>query len=226
VNSVNSTSRTLGIAFLLLAVASLTGGLILMLALVVPGNIRVSMLNIANHTWLMRANILAETISAVGVIFLGAILFVTLRKQNEKMALVALGCFLFETALGAARIAAAFPLLRISQEYVTAGQPGYLETIGNLALGSMDFGLTLLMLPSCLGLILFYYLMYRSEIVPRLLSLWGLIAISVALIGTLFAISGYEVPFVVYLPYAPVEFVIGVWILVKGINDDSIERRT
>ena len=43
------------------------------------------MVNIANHTWLMRANILSEMISAVGVIFLGAILFVTLRKQNEKM---------------------------------------------------------------------------------------------------------------------------------------------
>ena len=69
-NSVNSTSRTLGIAFLLQAVTSLTGGLILILALIVPGNISASMLNIANHTWLMRANILAETISALGVIFL------------------------------------------------------------------------------------------------------------------------------------------------------------
>jgi len=41
---------------------------------------------------------------------------------------------------------------------------------------------------------------------------------------TLFAICGHEVPFVVYLPYVPFEFVIGVWILVKGINEQAVER--
>ena len=90
----------------------------------------------------------------------------------------------------------------------------------------MDLALKLLILPSCLSLILFYYVMYRSGIVPRVLSLWGLIATSSALRGTLVAISGYQVPFVVNLPYAPFEFVIGVWILVKGINEQSIEPRT
>ena len=43
-------------------------------------NISETMVNIANHSWLMRANILGEMISAVGVIFLGAIPFVTLSK--------------------------------------------------------------------------------------------------------------------------------------------------
>ena len=73
----NLISRVLAIAFLLQAVAPLAGGLILILVLIVPGNISESMANIANHTWLMRVNILCEMISAVGVIFLGAILFVT-----------------------------------------------------------------------------------------------------------------------------------------------------
>lgn len=127
--------------------------------------------------------------------------------------------------LAASRIAA-FSLLRISQEYVTAGHPAYLQTIGNLALDSMDFGYTLLMLPFCLGAILFYYLFYKSIIIPRALSVWGLMAVSLALIGTLFAICGYEVSFLIYLPYVPFEFTVGVWILVKGINGDSVERRT
>jgi hypothetical protein len=78
--------------------------------------------------------------------------------------------------------------------------------------------------PFCLGAILFYYLFYKSRVVPRVLSLWGLIAVSLVLIGTLFAICGHEVPLIVYLPYVPFEFVIGVWILVKGINEGAAER--
>jgi hypothetical protein len=70
----------------------------------------------------------------------------------------------------------------------------------------------------CPGGILFYYLLDKSRIVPRVLSLWGLITVFPCLIATLFAVFGYEVPFFVYLPYVPFEFVIGVWILVKGIK--------
>jgi hypothetical protein len=219
--SINKTSRVLGAAFLLQAITSLTSGMILKLALVVPGNISESMINIANNAWLMRANILGEMITALGIIFLGAILFVTLRKQNENMALVALGFYILEAALLAVSRIPGISLLRISQEYVTAGHSAILQTIGNLAFESMDFGYTLLMLPFCLGAILFYYLLYKSGIVPRVLSLWGLITVFPLLIGTLSAIFGYKLPFAVYLPYVPFEFVIGAWILVKGIKDTS-----
>jgi hypothetical protein len=140
----NNTSRVLGVAFLLQACTSLISGLILKVALIVPGNIGQSMTNIANHTWLMRANILGEMITAVGVIFLGAVLFVVLREPNEKTALVALGFYILEAALLAVSRIAAFPLLRMSQEYVSAGHRPDLLAMANLALESMDSGYTLL----------------------------------------------------------------------------------
>ena len=220
------TSRVLGAAFLLQAVTSLTSGMILKLALTVPGNISETMIKIANNAWLMRANILGEMITALGIIFLGAILFVTLRKQNEKMALTGLGFYILEAVLLAVSRMEAFSLLRISQEYVAAGNPVYLQTIGNLAFESMNFGYTLLMLSFCPGGILFYYLLYKSKVVPSALSLWGLITTFFpALIGTLAQIFGYTIPLIFYLPYIPFEFVIGVWILVKGVKAGS-ERAT
>jgi hypothetical protein len=138
------------------------------------------------------------------------------------MALVGLGFYILEAALLAASRSEAFSLLRISQEYVTAGRPAYLQTMANLALESMDFvGLTLHMLAFCLGAILFYYLLYKSGVVPRALSLWGLITVLPLLIATLLAIFDYQVPEFVVLPYIPFEFVIGVWIMAKGIRDSS-----
>jgi hypothetical protein len=178
-----------------------------------------TMLNIAANPALMRASILLDTFTALGVIFLGAILFLTLRKENEKMALTALGFYILEGALLASSRTETFSLLRLSQEYVTAGQPADLLLLGQVAYESMEFvGSTLHMLAFCLGAILFYYLLYKSSVVRRGLSLWGLITVFPLLIGTMTAIFGYELPFILYLPYVPFEFVIGVWILVKGIK--------
>jgi hypothetical protein len=92
-----------------------------------------------------------------------------------------------------------------------------LHTLGSLAVKATDSGMTLLMWPFSLGAIFFYYLLDKSRIVPRALSLWGLITVFPRLIGTLSSVFGYRLPFLIYAPYAPFEIVIGVWILVKGI---------
>ena len=218
-NSVGKTSRVLGSAFLLQFITSFSSGAFLRQAWEVPGNIGATMLKIAAHPWLMRFNILIDMLTALGIIFLGAILFITLRKQNEEIALVALGFYLLEAALLAISRMAAFSLIGISQEYVAAGTQPYWLSLGNLALGSMDFvGSTLHMLVFCLGGILFYYLLYQSRMVPGALSLWGLLAILPMLVGTLTQIFGYTIPFIFYVPYVPFELAIAIWILVKGVK--------
>jgi hypothetical protein len=219
----NKIARVLGIAFLLQFVTSVSSGLLVQPALIVPDNISETMITIADHAGLMRAGILLDMFTALGIIFLGAMLFVSLRKQNEAMALVALGFYVLEAALLAASRSDAFSLLRMSQEYVAAGQPDYLETLANLALESADFvGFTLHVLVFCIGGILFYYLLDKSGIVPRVLSLWGLITLVPLLIATLLAILDIEVPGIVALPYFPFEFVIGIWLAVKG-SGSSVE---
>ncbi|MEJ2601141.1 MAG: DUF4386 domain-containing protein [Anaerolineales bacterium] len=223
-NTNDKTSRILGVAFLLQFITSVSSGLFLQPAWLVPGNIHETMLKIAANPSLMKTNILVDMLTALGVVFLGAMLFVTLRKQDEKIALVGLGFYILEGALLAASKIATFSLLRMSQEYASAGQPEYLQTLANLALESMDFvGFTLHMLAFSLGAILFYYLLYKSGLVPRVLSLWGLITILPLLIATLLAMFDYQVSQFVAFPYFPFEFVIGVWILVKGIPETRQE---
>ena len=221
-NTVNKASRILGVAFLLQFVTSLFSGTLLRQAWFVSGKIGESMLKIARKPWLMRTSIFTDMLTALGIIFLGAMLFITLRKQNEKMALVALGFYILEAVLGVVGKSEAFSLLRISQEYVTAGQPAYLQTMANLALESMDFvGTTLLMLAFCPGAVLFYYLLDKSRVVPRALSLWGFITVVPMLIAILLSLFGVQVSELIALPYIPFEGVIGVWILVKGIKQQQ-----
>ena len=216
-----NTPRLLGAAFLLQAVASAVGGFILLEPLIVPGNIVDTMNNIANNAMQMRASIVVEMITAFGIVMLGVLMYLLLNKQNKNIAIVAMGLYLIEAALLAASRIAAFSLIPISQESVVAGHPAYLQTLGNLFLDLQSFGYELHMLPFALGATLFYYLFYKSGYIPRALALWGLIAASLALIGTLFVLLGYDVPLLVFIPNLPFEITIGIWLLVKGIAEGS-----
>jgi len=221
----NKSLRILGVAFLFQFFTSIISSAIILpqasgiSAMSMPENIGESLIHIANHPGLMMANILGEMFTALGIAFLGVMLFLALRKFGEKMATVALGFYLVEAAILAISNLEVLSLLHISQEYLAAGQPEYLLTMGKMAIDSTGYAYSLHTLPFCYGAVLFYYLLDKSRAVPRGLSLWGLISILPFLIGVPMNILGYEFPFFLYLPYVPFEFVTGVWILIKGLKE-------
>jgi hypothetical protein len=55
--------------------------------------------------------------------------------------------------------------------------------------------------------------------VPRPLSLWGLITLLPFVLGAPLMVLGIELPFILYVPYVPFELAIGLWILVKGLEE-------
>lgn len=222
----NSESGILGIAFLIQGIAAMISEAVLFNPLIVPGNIHESLLNIENNAWRVNANILSEMITALGIVFLGVMLYRVLKKENEKIALTALGFYILEAAVLAVSRISTFSLLQISRNYVSTGYPEYLKTMGELALESMSYGYTLHLLPFCCGAVLFYYLLYKSKVVPSFFSLWGLITVLPFLIGTPAAMFGYKVPIFIYLPYVPFEYIIGIWLLVKGLKEKkSVENK-
>ena len=220
-NSAKNTPRLIGAAFLLQAVASVVAGSMLPGPLNVSDSIVDTMTNIANNVLRVRAGIIFEMITVTALVILSALLFVILKKQNMKIALVALGLRLTEVALLAVSRIVTFALLRISQASVIAGHPADLQTLGNLFYESQEFAYSLNMVFFTLGGTLFYYLLFKSRYVPRALSIVGLIAAPLSFIGTVVELFGYAVPLVVFLPNLPFELAIGLWLMVKGIRDGS-----
>jgi hypothetical protein len=209
-------SRILGIAFLFQFITSFSSGVFVKSAWFVPEDMSATMLNIAANPALLRFNVFLDMLTALGVAFLGVILYSTLRSQDEKIALTALSFYILETALLAVSRLEAFSLLRFSQEYAAAGQPAELLLLGRVSYESMEFvGTTLHMLAFCTGAILFYFLLDSSQMVPRWMSLWGLAAVFPMLVGTITQVFGHTLPFYIYVPYIPFEMVIGLWLLIN-----------
>jgi len=212
--------RVLGVAFLLQAMTSLAGGILLDFYLIVPGKIGETMTRVAQHPAWMRADILDEMVTAGGVIWLGALLLALLHRYSETMARVGFALYVLEGAVLAASRIGVFMLLTVSGDYADAGRAASMEPLGRLAYAAMDRGQLLMMVPFCAGAFLFYALLYKSRLVPRWLAFWGLAAMIPVTVATLCAVLDIEISFLLFVPYIPFEFVLGIWILIFGVREE------
>jgi hypothetical protein len=229
VNSGKNTPRLLGAAYLVVLFLTVSTFWTLFIFGVsddfVPVPISDGLANVSNSLMQWRISILLGLILSAGIVVLAVLLFVVLHKQNKTIALVALGLYLAEAILLAVSKIGNFALIPLSLEYVKAGAPdsSYFQILGTLFFGVDRWGDTIHMLFFCLGGILWYYLLYRSKYVPRVLSVWGLLAVSLALIGTLLIIFDFEPSIILVIPNGLFELTIGLWLMLKGIRLYKIE---
>jgi hypothetical protein len=153
------------------------------------------------------------------------------KKHNE---ILALGYVVFrgglETVSYFACVISWLLLVPLSRAYVQAGSPdaSYFQALGTLLLkaGEISGIITAIVFP--LGALMFYYVLYQSKLIPRWVSVWGVIGVTLHLVGTgllgMFGIT--ELPMIiqliVVLPILVQEMVMAVWLIVKGFNSASV----
>jgi hypothetical protein len=78
-----------------------------------------------------------------------------------------------------------------------------------------------------IGCSLYYIIFYRTKLVPRWISLWGLVTgisgiVSCALVSTGLIAPVGTVQVLMIIPMLPQELVLAVWLIVKGFNPSAI----
>jgi hypothetical protein len=152
------------------------------------------------------------------------IMFPILKKQNEALAL---GYVVFRGALETvtyfATAISMLLLIPLSQDYVNAAasQTSYFQTLGDLLQGVAQLPMTVFVFS--LGALMFYTLLYQSKLIPRWLSVWGLIAITLHLVTGFLIVFGLQTDFsslntMMNFPIFLQEMVMAVWLIVKGFN--------
>jgi hypothetical protein len=158
-------------------------------------------------------------------------LYPILKKYNNGLALGAVGFRLIEGVFYMAGAICLLLLFTLSQEFVGVGGQGasYFQTLGSLLLTTRDLaGFVFAVFAFCLGALMYYYVFYQSKLVPRWLSVWGLLAIVSLLSAALLTMFGGE-PFSISgnliflaLPIASQELVLAVWLIVKGFSPSIV----
>ena len=120
-------------------------------------------------------------------------------------------------------------LLTLSQEYIKSGSPdtSYFQTLGTLAI-KWRYWTYQMVLMTYVGGLMFSYLLYKSKLVPRFLSILGLIGHPLVIIGGLSGIFGVidvnqGAWMIMNLPGGLFEFLLPIWLFVKGFNLSAID---
>jgi hypothetical protein len=173
----------------------------------------------------LAAGALLVLIMGLALALIPVLMFPILRRTSERLAL---GYLVFRGALETVTyivVAASWLLLfQLGRDYV----PGGADATGLRASGVMlkhaaETGSLIGLTVFPLGALMFYSVLYRSRLVPRWLSGWGLVALvpylDVALLELFAVVSpSSTTESMLVLPLGLQEMVLAVWLIVRGFS--------
>jgi len=170
--------------------------------------------------------LLIGAVSAAGI---AIALYPVLRQQNEALALGSVGFRLIEGAFYLGVVVCLLILVTVSRESANAGTPAssIYEAPAALVMAARDSLSQVSVLIFGLGALMYYWVFYRSRLVPRWLSAWGLVAIISVMLSILLVMFGLVESFsppqlVLALPILVQEMVMAVWLITKGFNPRAV----
>lgn len=221
-------AKVAGLAYLLIIILSMLK-LIFVGNLIVPGNDTTTTNNIMANEFLFRIGVANDLIVFVLVVLLSLALYVMLKTVNQDLALLALLARFGEGIIGSlvTMLGGLIPLLLLNREAVI--EIKQVQALVVLFLEVQTAGLNVVMIFMGLGGILFCYLFFRSRCIPRILAAWGIFTYFTMLIFSFVNILSPNLPemlaIVLYTPGVLFEVIIGLWLLLKGVNFQQWEKR-
>jgi len=186
--------------------------------------------------WLLAANenkirigALLEFTMAAAIVAIPICMYPILKKYNESMALGYVVGRLVEGLMFTISVISLLTLLTLSKEYALAGAPSaaYYRTIVAAVLAVRSGQSVFAQFGFSLGSLMFYYILYKTKLIPRWLSGWSLIGAILFLGSAFLAMFGYGSESTIYLlmnaPGGIGEMVFAVWLIAKGFNSSAID---
>jgi len=163
---------------------------------------------------------------AISLVAMTVFLYPIFRKDSEELAMGMVlfrgaleGTFYFLSTLGF------LVLVLLGNEFIATGaDSAALQSMGNVLYQFQDRLAPAGTILFLIGTTCLYLSFYRTRLIPRWLSVWGLIAVVFYMASTLLKFFHMDTGFGFYLEMvmAPQEMVMAVWLIVKGFNPSAI----
>lgn len=162
----------------------------------------------------------------ISLVAMTVFLYPIFRKDSEELAM---GMVLFRGALEGTcyfvTTLGILTLVALGNEYIATGaDSAALQSMGNVLYQFQDLLGPVGAIIFLIGATCLYLSFYRTRLIPRWLSVWGLIGVvpymAYALLHFFHMDTGYG--FYLQMVLAPQEIVMAVWLIVKGFNPSAI----
>ena len=152
-----------------------------------------------------------ELVNVMAVMGISVLLYGTVKKHSEAIAIGYLGSRIVEAVLLAVGIVATLALL-------AAGSPddASFRAARVVAVAVRETSFQLAMVSLGAGSLAFCYVLYRARLIPRVLSGLGLLGYVALLASSFLSLAGYEPGAYLFIPGGIFEAVFPLWLIFKG----------
>jgi hypothetical protein len=156
-------------------------------------------------------------------------LYPVLRRYGEGLSLGSVGMRIIEAVLYGVGAVCVLSMVTVGRGLAQAGtpSPSYLQAADALLLTVRSWAGMAGTLAFYVAGLMYYVVFYRSRLIPRWLSGWGVVAVSLGFAATILvifqAINPMSPPHIALnLPIFLQEMVLAVWLILKGFNPSAI----
>jgi hypothetical protein len=221
------TAISVGMLFLIAMFASLLGGGLVESVLSAPDHL----VAVSASESQVIPGVFLELVNAIAVVGIGVLMFSILKRHSEGMAVGYLSFRIIESVFCSAIIIGPLSLMTLSQEYRTEGatEALYLQAAGALSIAERA-SVSGLLIPVffSLGALLLYLSLYKADLIPRFISVWGLIGVASVLTLNLLGALGLSLGsagMILALPIISNEIFLGIWLIAKGFSPSASASR-
>lgn len=221
-------SRIAGFCYLIVIATGIFSEVFVRQSLSVSNDALATAQNIKTHEMLFRWGFVADLINFVIGLPTILIIYHIFKKVNKLLLQLALAFVIIQTAIIAVNLLNQIsPLLILSNDtYLNAFQPNQLAALSLLSLNIQIQGYAIGLVFFGFYCLIIGYVIYKSNIVPKLLGILYAFAGLCYLINsfTMFLSKGFSNPFFLYLaiPIFIGELSLCLWLLIKGIDSSKM----
>ena len=182
---------------------------------------------VATHPHQVAASAILYLVAAGTSVGIAIALYPVLKKFNAALALGSVVFRTIEAVFYTAAVVSLLSILTLGQDLATApaADRAAFQTVGDSMLAAREHASLAGVFAFIVGAFMYYVVFYRSRLVPRWLSGFGIVAVLAMLTGCLLAlfsnsdVTGYKL---LVAPIFVQEMVFAVWLLVKGFSPSPL----
>jgi hypothetical protein len=228
VNSDKKAARIVGVLFLVAFLASMLGSLGFIEPTVKAPDFPASV-HLSKTT--LVTGILLQLICAAAVVGIAVTLFPILEKHNRSIAFGYLSFRVIESAIIFVSAISLLLLITLCQEYTRTGpmNASSFHTLGILAAAGHYWAFQMVIIVCGIAGLMLCYSLYQTKLIPRSISLLGIIGYPLSLLAPLLEMFGiidtlHGAGMIMYLPGSVFEILLlPMWLIIKGLNASAAD---
>ncbi|MGB5318266.1 DUF4386 domain-containing protein [Eudoraea sp.] len=162
-------------------------------------------------------------LSGITSVVIASILLPIFKKYGTTLAFLYLASCILDFVAISIDNYSVLTMLELSLEYTKNGTDNadIFNSLGNVFYKKHWWTHYLSLLISCFPLFILYYALYVSKLIPKVISIFGIVAVTLMFIEILFSILGNSISMNMLLPIGLVQLILPLWLIFKGLNSSD-----